>query len=86
MIKMYSMEFFTNENVSVEEYKRRVAVVAETKPACVSPDITYPVVHVLYRTENERNLAWKICSEAGLNVKCRKEAALVDERYFPTLN
>lgn len=86
MIKMYSMEFFTNENVSVEEYKRRVAIVVETKPACVSPDITYPVVHVLYRTENERNLAWKICSEAGLNVKCRKEAALVDERYFPTLN
>ena len=86
MIKMYSMEFFTNENVIVEEYKRRVVVVAETKPACVSPDIQYPVVHILYRTENERNLAWKICSESGCNVKCRKEAALVDERYFPTLN
>ena len=86
MIKMYSMEFYINEVVSNDEYERRVAIVAETKPACVSPDIQYPVVHVLYRTENERNLAWKICSEAGLNVKCRKEAALVDERYFPTLN
>ena len=53
---------------------------------CISPDITYPVVHVLYRSENERNLAWKICHEAGLNVKCRKEAALIDERYVPVLN
>lgn len=86
MVKMYSMEFFTNDVVSNEEYKRRVACIAGTRPTCVSPDITYPVVHVLYRTENERNLAWKICSEAGLNVKCRKEAALVDERYFPVLN
>ena len=86
MVKMYSMEFYINEVVSNQEYERRVAVVAETRPTCISPDITYPVVHVLYRTENERNLAWKLCYEAGLNVKCRKEPALVDERYYPVLN
>lgn len=86
MIKMYSMEFYINEVVSNDEYERRVAVVAGTRPMCISPDITYPVVHVLYRSENERNLAWKICHEAGLNVKCRKEAALIDERYVPVLN
>lgn len=86
MVKMYSMEFYINEVISDKEYKRRVAIVADTKPTCISPDITFPVVHVLYRTENERNLAWKICYEAGLNVKCRREAAIVDEKYFPVLN
>lgn len=86
MVKMYSMEFYINEVISDEEYKRRVAIVADTRPTCISPDITFPVIHVLYRTENERNLAWKICYEAGLNVKCRREAAIVDEKYFPVLN
>lgn len=86
MIKMYSMEFFTNEPVDQEEFERRSSVVAKTKPTCVSPDIQYPIVHVLYRTKNERDLAYTICRDAGLNVACRQEAAFVDERYFPPLN